>query len=79
MELKIYIYMYIYIYIYKYKEVKENRFYQFIDQFNKKIYIYKFYSMLLNKVHPFNNGNGRTRLILFSAVDRKMKKFDEFD
>lgn len=33
----------------------------------------------IEKKYPFNNGNGTTCLILFSAVARKMKKFDEFD
>ena len=41
--------------------------YQIIDQFNeRKITCAKFYSILLNKIHSFYNGNGRTCKILFA-------------
>ena len=41
-----------------------------IEQFNeKKITSTKFYSMFLNKVHPFYDGNGRTCKIQFANDD----------
>ena len=42
----------------------EDNLYQIIDQFNeRKIISTKFHSILLNKIHPFYDGNGRTRQI----------------
>ena len=43
------------------KELIDDKLYQIIDQFNeRKITPTKFYSILLNKIHPFYDGNGRT-------------------
>ena len=47
------------------KELIEDTLYQIIDQFNeRKITSTEFYSILLNKIHPFYDGNGRTCKIL---------------
>ena len=47
------------------------------DQFNeKKITPIKFYSMLLNKKHPFCDGNGTTCKILFANNDKIIKLID---
>ena len=52
------------------KELIEDKLYQIIDQFNeRKITSTKFYSILLNKTHPFYEGNGRTCKILFANDD----------
>ena len=56
------------------KEVIEDKLYQIIGQFNERqITSTKFYSILLNKIHPFYkngwNGNGRTCKILFAKDD----------
>ena len=49
------------------KNVIEDKFYQIIDQFNKrKITPTKLFSMLLNGIHSFYDGNGRTCKILFA-------------
>ena len=49
------------------KELIEDKFYQIIDQFSKReITSIKFYSIFLNKIHPFYEGNGRTCKILFA-------------
>ena len=43
------------------KDLIENNLHQTINQFNeRKITSTKFYSILLNKIHPFYDGNGRT-------------------
>ena len=47
-----------------------------MDQFNERkitprpITPAKFYSQLLNGIHPFYNGNGRTCKILFAKDDK---------
>ena len=52
------------------KELIEDKLYQIIDQLNeRKITSTKFYSILLNKIHPFYDGNGRTYNILFANDD----------
>ena len=52
------------------KELIEDKLYQIIDQFNeRKIMSAKFYSILLNRKHPFYDGNGRTCKILFANDD----------
>ena len=52
------------------KELIEDKLYQIIDQFNgRKIISTKFYSILLNKIHPFYDGNGRTCKILCAYDD----------
>ena len=52
------------------KELIEDKLYQIIDQFNeRKITSTEFYSILLNKIHPFWDGNGRTCKILFANDD----------
>ena len=49
------------------KELIEDKLYQIIDQFNeRKITTTNFYSMLLNKIHQFYDGNGRTCKILLT-------------
>ena len=41
--------------------------YQIIDQFNeRKLHLQKFYSILLNRIHPFYDGNSRMCKILFA-------------
>ena len=48
--------------------------YRIIDQFHEnKIAPVRFYSILLNEIHPFYDGNGRTCKILL-ANDDKIKK-----
>ena len=43
------------------KELIEDKFYQKIDQFHeRKITSTNFYSILLNEIYPFYDGNGRT-------------------
>ena len=52
------------------KELIEDKLYQIIDQFNeRKITSTKFYAILLNKIHPFYDGNGRTCEMLFANDD----------
>ena len=52
------------------KELMEDKLYQIINQFSeRKIAYTKFYSILLNKIHPFYYGNGRTCKILFAKDD----------
>ena len=52
------------------KELIEDKFYQIIDQGNEiKITSTKIYSILLNKIHPFYNGNGRMCKIVFANDD----------
>ena len=47
------------------KELIEDKLYQIIDQFNeRKSTFTKFYSILLNKIHPFYDRNGRTCKLL---------------
>ena len=53
------------------KDLIEDQLYQIIDQFNeRKITPTKFYSILLNEIHPFYDGNGRTYKILFANNDK---------
>ena len=48
----------------------EDKLYQVIDQFNeRKITSLKYYSILLNKIRPFYDGNSRTCEILFVNDD----------
>ena len=52
------------------KKLIEDNLYQIIHQFNeRKIISTKFHSILLNKIHPFYDGNGRTWQILFANDD----------
>ena len=56
--------------MYMNKELIDDKLYQIIDQFNeRKITSTKFYLILLNKIHPFYDGNGRTCKILFTNDD----------
>ena len=49
-----------------------------IDQFHgKKITPMKFYSKLLNKIHPFHDGNRKTSNILFAKDDEIIGLIDE--
>ena len=53
------------------KDLIEDKLYWIIDQFNeKKITPTKFYSILLNEIHPFSYGNGRTCKTLFATEDK---------
>ena len=53
------------------KELLEDKFYQIIDHFSeRKITSTKFYSILLNKIHPFYDGDGRTCEILCTNDDK---------
>ena len=48
------------------KDLKEDKLYQLIDQFNeKKINHRDFYFVLLDNTHPTHDRNGRTCKILF--------------
>ena len=48
------------------KELIEDKLYQLKDQFNeRKITTAKFYAILLNKIYPFYDANGRTCKTLF--------------
>ena len=52
------------------KDLIEDKRDQIIDQLNeRKITTRKFYSILFNKIHPFYDGNGRARKILFANDD----------
>ena len=52
------------------KKIIEDKPYRIMDQFNeRKFTSTKFYSILLNKIHPFYDGNGRTCKILFANDD----------
>ena len=52
------------------KQLTEDKLYQIIDQFSeRKITSTKFYSILLNKIRPFYDGNGRTCETLFAIDD----------
>ena len=56
--------------IYIDKELIEDKLYQIIDQFSeRKLTSAKFYSILLNKMHSFYDGNGRTCKKLFANDD----------
>ena len=49
------------------RELIKDKLHQMIDQFNeRKITSTKFYLMLLNKIHPFYDGNDRTCKTLFT-------------
>ena len=49
------------------RELIKDKLHQMIDQFNeRKITSTKFYLMLLNKIHPFYDGNDRTCQTLFT-------------
>ena len=48
------------------KDLIEDKLYQLIDQFNKRKTNHRdFYYELLNNIHLFDNGNGRTCKIPF--------------
>ena len=48
------------------KDLIEDKLYQLVDQFiERKINHRDFISTLLNHIHPFYDGNGRTFKILF--------------
>ena len=56
------------------KDLIENKLYQIIDQFNeRKITTAKFYLILINEIHPFYDGNGRTcRYCLLMMIHDKV-------
>ena len=57
------------------KELIEDKLYQIIDQFSEmKITNENFYSILLNEVHLFYDGNVRTCKILFGNDNERMKQ-----
>ena len=58
------------------KDLIEDNIYQIIDQFNEKKLL-TFCSVLLNKIHPFYDGNVRTAKILFANNEETMKLIDE--
>ena len=52
------------------RELIEDKLYQIIDQLNeRKVPSTKFYSVLLNPINPFYDGNGKTYQILFVNDD----------
>ena len=53
------------------KDLIEDELYEIIHQFSeRKITSVKVYSILLNEIHPFYEGNGRTCKILFVCNDK---------
>ena len=59
--------------MYMNKDVIEDKLYQIINQFNeRKITSTKFYSMFLNKIHPFYDGNSKACKVLFADDDTIM-------
>ena len=59
------------------KDLIEDRLSQKLDQFNeRKIRLVKFYSVLLNKIHPFYDGNGKMCNILCANDDKIIKPLD---
>ena len=57
------------------KELMEDKLYQIIDQFNEiKITSTKFYSIIVNKIHPFYDGNFKLCMILFANEDSIRRK-----
>ena len=63
------------------RELVEDKLYQIIDQFSeRKITSTKPYSKLLDKIHPFYDGNGRTCKILVANHGIIRKKYmDKFN
>ena len=58
------------IWILEIKDLIEDNLYQIIDQINeKKMTTAKFYSKLLNEIHPFYDGNCRRCKMLFANDD----------
>ena len=56
--------------MYMYNGLIQDKLYQRINQFNEmKITSRKFYSILLNKIHPLYHVNGRTSKMLFANDD----------
>ena len=52
----------------------EDKFHHLKHRFSeRKITSVKFYSILLNKIHPFDDGNGRRCKILFANDDKIIK------
>ena len=52
------------------KELIEDKLYEIIDQFNERqIRSARFYSILLNKIRPFYDENGRACKIMFANDD----------
>ena len=52
------------------KKLIPDKLYQLIDEFNERIITStKLHSILLNKIHPFYNRNGRTCKMLFANDD----------
>ena len=52
------------------KELIEDKLYEIIDQFNERqITSARFYSILLNKIRPFYDENGRACKIMFANDD----------
>ena len=61
------------------KELLEDKFYQIIDHFSeRKIISRKFYSILLNKIHPFYDGDGRTCEILCANDAKIIQNIERF-
>ena len=58
------------------KDLVEYKLFHIINQFNERgITSVKFYSILLNKVSPFYDKNGRSSKIPFANDERKKQKF----
>ena len=63
--------------IYMDKDLVEDSAYQTIDQFTeRKITPLKFYSILLNKINPLSDGNGRRCRIQLANNDKTNKIID---
>ena len=56
------------------EDLIEDKLYQIMDQFNeRKITPATFYSIRLNKINPFQDGNSRTCKISFANDDKIIK------
>ena len=58
------------------KDLIEDKVYEMKDKFSERKIMLEVYSLLLNRPHPFYDGNGRTCKILFANDDKINKLTD---